>query len=343
MSPSKPVKSFLRTAVLFCVFLSAVWLSVWLAWRACPQVEPGSLRVYEAKMDAIRRGQVFSPGARTRVLVVGDSRALVGFRPDLFEQLSGGKVEAYNCGLVLTLFYHKKYTLLDILKSLESSRQLPTHLLLTNTCPFQPSTAVASQPTFAVPRPLQLDTDATVKRLFPFRQFPRNLLAFLRHSRRNGGLRGYARLCEDEVATMLRQKGYYYLRTLSANATGTLPKDYRARGDDPARPVVRTVDLASAELREVTRLAEATGMKVILAPTYFRQGACARPGAPTVEERRLAARGVESCGPAYWLFPSECFSDSVHVNAAGSEIYTRALWQALGAHLSNGGPVTAAP
>lgn len=324
-SEAKTFKSFLVVSSHFLAYLIIVWLVFWSLWRAFPQIEPGGLRVYDSKLSTCKSGQIFSKKAKVKLLVVGDSKVISGFKPIVFDTLSGGNVSSYNLGLPRTLFNRKRYNLVELLALLAHNDELPTHLLLTDLEPWPPAADQENENDLFVGTH-KPNINLPIERIFPFRRLIRNALAFIKHSRRHGGLREYLEMCKAEIAKMEREKGYYFLESMSIYPSGRLPHNFRARDDNPDIALRRITDTDSPTLKEILTFTDRENITLILTPTYFRKGYCAEPGAEGEEHVKLSQLRIQTVGPAYWLLPNSFFSDRVHLNPRGAETYTRKLW-----------------
>lgn len=291
-----------------------------LGWihRTFPFIRPGYELVVEEKARMAREGGIFAPtpSARPRVAVFGSSVALSGFVPRLFEELSGGTVDAYNMGLPGSILYF------DQLESLVHSGQAPTHVVVSN--PWG-----GDDP----PRGLALVwNDAALRdALVPFHDTPRDLVLFALRSRTAGGLTA---LYDDtrHVLTALREdKGFHFIKSQSHYPNDAIPEGFRLPSDKPDEVLWRSFHASGAPFMRLRRLAREHGIKVLIVPRYLRRGEGAEPPAEDTEAIRQLQpyTEIEVVGPTYWLLPPALFSDPTHTNPVGAREYTTRLWNLL--------------
>lgn len=308
-----------------------LWVLFYTIWRRFPEVTPGSLRVYDAKLAALKKPGVFGTPARSKVLVVGLSYTMTGFKPELFDRLSGGNCASFNLGLPVTIFGRHVYQLPELLSMLDASGQSPTEIWITWQEPWPPLKA-ESGPSSGHWLTPKWDTAAVTYRLFPFRQLMRDGSIFLLRSMKHGGPSAFARVCNEELQSALQGRGYYFIKSGSIYPNDRLPEDYSLRTDSPTRIMARPVDLWEQYVKAFK--AAAPGARLILVPNYYRANSCA-PAPSNAQLREVLGRyGVEVIGPDYFQYPNGYFSDPAHLNPAGAEIYTQDLWKLLREHFS---------
>ncbi len=303
------------------VFLALLALpGIALSWihRGFPFVRPGYELVVEEKARMAREGGIFPVGkaGRPRVAVFGSSVALSGFVPRLFEELSGGTVDAYNMGLPGSVLYF------DQLESLVQSGQVPTHVVVTN--PWG-----GDDP----PRGLALlfNDSALRDAVAPFHDTPRDLVLFALRARSVGG---WKKLYADtrHVLTALREdKGFHFIKSQSHYPNDALPDDFRLPSDRPNEVRWQSFHASGAPFERLCRLARDHGIKVLIVPRYLRRGEGAEPPAEdnVVAEQLKSYPEIEVIGPTYWLLPPAMFSDPTHTNPTGAREYTTRLWHLL--------------
>ena len=307
-----------RRIALFLALLALPGIT--LAWihHYFPFIRPGYELVVEEKARMARDGGIFPDvsAGRSRVAVFGSSVALSGFMPRLFEELSGGTVDAYNMGLPGSILYF------DQLESLAQSGQAPTHVVVTN--PWG-----GDDP----PRGLALvwNDAALHDALVPFHDTPRDLVLFALRSRSAGGM---AALYADtrHVLTALREdKGFHFIKSQSHYPNDALPEGFRLPSDKPDEVLWRSFPASGAPFARLQRLAREHGIKVLIVPRYLRRGEGAEPPAEDTEVIRQMQPypEIEVVGPTYWLLPPTLFSDPTHTNPDGAREYTARLWNLL--------------
>lgn len=312
--------------VALCLLL---WVVFYALWRLFPEVAPGSLRVYDAKLAALKEPGVFGTSARSKVLVVGLSYTMTGFKPELFDRLSGGTCASFNLGLPVTVFGRHVYELPELLSMLDASGQSPTEVLITWQEPWPPR---ETEPKRSVSQWLtpKWDTAAVTYRVFPFRQLARDGSIFLLRSATHGGPSAFAGTCNEDLQSVRQSRGYYFIKSDSLYPNDQLPEDYSLRTDSPRRTMARPVDAWENYIRAFK--AAAPRAKLILLPNYYRANSCAPAPSNAQLREVLGAYGVEVIGPDYFQYPNHAFSDAAHLNPAGAEIYTQDLWNSLRNH-----------
>jgi hypothetical protein len=318
---------------LSLVALSAVlWVLFYALWRLVPEATPGSVRVYDAKLAALKKPGVFGTPARSKVLIVGLSYTMTGFKPELFDRLSGGTCASFNLGLPVTIFGRHVYELPELLAMLNASGQSPTEILITWQEPWPPRDAEPKQSVSQWFTP-KWDTAAVTYCVFPFRQLARDGSIFLLRSVRHGGPSAFAGACNEEIQSVLQGRGYYFIKSDSLYPNDQLPEDYSLRTDSPRRTMARPVDVWENYIKFFKTAAP--GARLILIPNYYRANSCA--SAPSNAKLRdvLGKYDVEVIGPDYFQYPNHAFSDAAHLNPAGAEIYTQDLWNLLRNHFAN--------
>lgn len=301
-----------------------LWVVFYALWRRFPEVTPGSVRVYDAKLAALKKPGVFGAPAPCKVLVVGLSYTMTGFKPESFDRLSGGTCASFNLGLPVTIFGRHIYELPELLAMLNDSGQSPTEVLITWQEPWPPREAKQSRSQWLTPK---WDTAAVTYRVFPFRQLARDGSIFLLRSVRHGGPSTFARACDDELQSALQSRGYYFIKSDSLYPNNQLPEDYSLRTDSPGRTMARPIDVWEDYIKAFK--AAAPKAKLILVPNYYRANSCAPAPSNAQLREALGKYGVEVVGPDYFQYPNQAFSDAAHLNPAGAEIYTRDLWNLL--------------
>ena len=306
---------FVRLFSTFCALLVAIWLGLYALWQSFPYVRPGHEQIYDAKLELVARGDAFSAAVPIRAAVFGDSRVLAGFIPELFDELSGGRIQSYNLGLPnMTDF-------LDVLEEMAATEPKPTHALL-----------VFPWSSRAEPGPWALiqDDQKMITQLFPFRHFPRDLAQFLVRSYQHGGLASYYDYMKEQVASARRDRGYFFIEHMSHFPNHVLPEGFRLETETSSLVRHRRYELKGKAYERTRTLADEHGIRIVLVPLYHRRGQFGAPGSNQDDRQRLAEHGVWVAGPDYWLYPNEFFSDPTHLNRRGAAQYTRQLWDLVG-------------
>lgn len=298
---------------LFVALSAMIWLGLWAAWRALPYTRPGSDLISEAKFDNLSRRPLFGPNDKVRVLVFGNSKTMAGFRPALFDSLMGPQVHSVN----LAIPGDNRF--LPVLKLALAAGNRPTQVVLTE--PWD----AARQPPSVFAR--LTDDAGLVEDVAPFRQLPRNVVLFLFESRLH--VVAEYRHARAEVDKMLRDRGWYFIKSQSHYPNDQLPADYRLPTDLPTVIARRPLVDRSLVHDELFALARQYGFEIVFVPLNKRVGeAAAAPAADALRVRVISRDPrVVVIGPDYYVYPAPSFADPVHLNPAGSVRYTQDLAQ----------------
>jgi hypothetical protein len=305
-----------RTPALakFIGLLALVWIVLEGCYTAFPMIRPGADIVLEAKFESLVQGHLFLPSDRFRILVFGNSKTMAGFRPEEFDAAFSTEIRSYNLGLPGDARF------LPILKAALAAGNIPTHVFLT-------------MPWDNKPKPTLLDylrdDESILYTLIPFRDLPRDVVAFVATSHFQFAQK-YAEAARER-AKMLAQRGWYYIKGQSFFPSGELPDDYSIPTDHPDEFLRRDIPATSFILSELVRLEAQYHFKVVFIPGNMRRHAEA--AAPESDQDRgagiSASADIRIVGPDYWVYPPADFSDPVHMNPAGATAYTHDLAQLI--------------
>ncbi len=304
-------QSFIWTIVLF----TGLWAAFFGLYRGLPYVKNGSDVVFNAKLRWEQEGQIFPADPATkRVLIFGNSKILAGFLPARFDQLSGAS--SFNSG------FPGSDLLIPPLTAMCARGQAPNVLLLT--LPWNPD-----PPRLGIFRFIA-DDHAVVDHLFPFRNFLRDLTAFLLSAPSHGGVRAYYRESEENERAVIAERGYHLITEQSRFAGGRLPDGFHLASDQPGQIMPRTAPLESTQLDQLNQLLRQYHIDCYYVPYYLREG----EAAPAAYDTRFAdvLEQTTTCkllGPDYFLYPNRYFADQTHLNEGGARMYTEALFQLL--------------
>jgi hypothetical protein len=307
-------------------FFMAWWLVFYGLFRSLPYLKNGSDVVFSAKLRFEQKGQVFpADPVITRVLIFGNSKILAGFLPAWFDQLSAAdhiSVSSFNSGFPGSDLF------LPPLKDMCARGQAPNVLLLT--LPWDPDPAPRGIFHFIA------DDHAVIDALFPFRNFLRDLTAFLLAAPGHGGVVSYYRESEANERAVIAERGYHLITEQSHFPGGRLPDDFHLGSDEAAKVLPRLAPAQSAQIGELNQLVRQYHMDCYYMPIYLRQGEAARAAAYDTNfaellQQRTACRLL---GPDYYLYPNRFFADQTHLNEAGARVYTEALFQLLKGRLA---------
>jgi hypothetical protein len=310
--------SALGWTILFFVILWAVFYAL---SRSLPYLKNGSDIVFSAKLQFEQKGQVFPSGPTvTRVLIFGNSKILAGFVPSWFDQLglaNHQNVSSFNSGFPGSDLF------LPPLAAMCARGQAPNVLLLT--LPWNPDPPRRGIFHF-IP-----DDHAVIDALFPFRNFLRDMTAFLVAAPSHGGLVSYYRESEDNERAVIAERGYHLITEQSHFPGERLPDDFHLGSDQPGQVLARVAPSQSAQIGQLNQLVRQYRMDCYYVPYYLREGEAA-PAPPRDQRFAELLQHATSCkllGPDYFLYPNRLFADQTHLNEAGARIYTEALFQLL--------------
>lgn len=303
------------TLSLFVVF----WVSFFVLYLRFPYFKNGSDVVFDAKLRWEASGPIFPADPRVlRLIIFGNSKILAGFVPSLFDQMAAAgnlQVSSFNSG------FPGSDLVLPPLKAMCKRGQAPNVLLLT--LPWR-----ADPPRRSIFRFIP-DDHAVIQQLFPFRNLARDLSSFLMHAPSHGGVVNYYRQAEQNERLSIAQRGHYLISEQSYFAGGRLPDDFRLASDQPNAVAGRAAVPRSSALAELNQLVTQHHIHCYFVPYYLRIGEAA--AAASYDEHFAAiVEQASSCkllGPDYYLYPNRLFSDQTHLNSAGAQVYTEALFQ----------------
>jgi hypothetical protein len=303
------------------VFFALAWAVLYGLWRGLPYLKNGSDVVFSAKLQWEHQGQVFpADPAVTRVLIFGNSKILAGFVPAWFDQMSSADhlhVSSFNSGFPGSDLF------LPPLQAMCARGQAPNVLLMT-------------LPWSRDPRPRGIfhfipDDHAVIDGLFPFRNFLRDLTAFLLAAPNHGGVMSYYRESEANERAVIAERGYHLITEQSHFAGGRLPDDFHLASDQPMQRLPRNAPSQSTQIGQLNQLIWQYHIDCYFVPFYLRDG----EAAPAEARDAAFAAQVEQAtpckllGPDYYLYPNRLFADQTHLNQAGARVYTEALFQLL--------------
>jgi hypothetical protein len=308
---------FRRGLLYFALLCAAVWISLYALYIRLPYLQSGSDIVAMAKRSHSLTHPLFDNDAHIRILVFGDSKTLAAFNPRVFDdQLAqdgiSGKVQSVNEGLP------GESRFVIYLEQLLASGVRPTHIL----AQFSPVEA-DHETTWS--EWLQHDK-MIVDTLFPFRTLPRNLALFLFSAPGHGGISEFYRESERLAEQVIRDRGYFFIKGQSHFQGDRLPDDYRLATDTPTSTLSRAIDTTSIAFARLFALSQRYGFKVIFFPAPYRTGEFAPAPIRQPAVADIAARPeFVIAGEDYWLMPPYYFSDPIHTNTSGAEIYSARL------------------
>ena len=305
------VRRALRVCAGFLFLCGIVWLAAFWADQHLLYIKPGSEIMSAAKVEYARTGTLFDMSKNVRVLVIGNSKIMSGFLPAQFER-DVPQSSAYNYG-------KPQVQSMDELAVILRRGQIPTHVL------FAVDWRDVAVPSRSVFHPIVSD-QVLIDELFPFRHLIRNGMVFLMRSHSFGGIRNFYHLGQESVAQMNRDQGYFFIAEQSRFPGHRLPANFRLDSDDPASVIYRQPNLSSHSFQQLHDLSLKYGFKVLVIPYYRRNG---ESGSPGVNKGLVSALqpydNFKVLGDEYYLFDNSYFSDLMHLNLEGAEMYTGLL------------------
>jgi hypothetical protein len=290
-----------------------VWLALFVLSQRFPYVMVGSAAVYNSKEVAIANSRLLDESKRRRILAFGSSKILSGFIPSLFDRLLPDS-SSYNLGLPATDHFMPE------LETLLARGERPSHILITIPWADPP---VHRNSLFHFP-----DDDAAVlARIFPFRTWVHDSFILLYRSPQFGGIRETYAQAERSIQSMNADQGYYFIAGESRYPNNELPSDFRLDSDQPQSADYRKVDTTLASFRRLNELAQKYTFQVLLVPAYRRPGEVAPvSGVNSAEIDALSHFDhFKVLGPDYYVLDRKYFSDILHLNPTGAQLYTSNL------------------
>ena len=309
----------LRRGTLYFVLLSAsIWVALYAVWVGFPYLQPGSIIVENAKRSYSLTHPLFDADAKIRILVFGNSKTLAGFNPKVFDTnlaLDGltAKVQSVNEAIPGDRRF------VGYLEQLLEAGARPTHVLVQ----FYP---IPEDHEVSWREWLRHDK-MIVDTLFPFRTLARDFTLFVFAAIGHGGLTGFYHDSALEAEQVIRDRGYYFLKGQSHFPGDSLPDGFSLPTDTPTRVGFRELDMTVPAFGRLADLSRRYGFKVVFFPPVYRTGELA-PAAVRAPGPASVAAGLSNfsiLGEDYWLMPTHYFSDPVHPNRIGAEIYSKRL------------------
>jgi hypothetical protein len=300
-------RPFLQGVLRFCLICAALSIALSALDHEFPYIKSGAALVLQKKRTIAASQPLFDEAAQLRVIAFGNSRTMAGFIPNLFDHEIGSFEQSFNLGLP------GEDNFMHILEGALVAGTRPTHIFL-QIPPIDPPTPGRWLDAFA-------DDHTIVERLFPFRTLPRDAVLFLFEARQLG-LKSTYDDHETQIAQMIRDKGYFFIKSQSHYPNDQLPLDYALPTDTPTVPAMRRIDRESATFKRLMELAERHRFMIVFVPPVYRIGeySPAQPlDLPTPADR------VRFLGPPYYLYSPQMFADPVHLNPLGAAAYTRQL------------------
>jgi hypothetical protein len=300
--------------------LIAVWFLLYAVWAHWPYLSSGSDLVFYAKIQAEKSGAIFAglqPGQK-KVLTFGTSKILAGFVPHQFDKSAadaGVSIRSFNSGYPARDFFVPQ------LKMMTGRGSVPDVLLLTEAWSRDAGPDVF--------HPIQ-DDHLLAEAIFPFRHLIRDSLSFVSNARQHGGIVNYYRLSRRNVEQMMQDSGYYFIAEQSHYPHDRLPDNFSEPTDNPAHVASRVADAQSYEGLELKQIIARHRIACFYVPTYARMTAFApAPPRNAAFAAEAQAAGCQVVGPDYFSYPNSYFSDAIHLNKEGAQVFTRDLFNTI--------------
>lgn len=338
--PRSDVRRFLRNLVLYFVALAAgvVLIQSWLVERALPFMGAAEW-ITLLKRDWARDGWVqFNPG-KTRIAVLGDSRMLAAVDPAAFDAATGERTHTINLALPAST----TATHLAMFREALEHGEKPDWLILA----LSPDTAaraeLASYKSLGVRDPREVFRTAIrhpfgrkilLDWLLPARRFQERIVAWA-----NGVLFHHDQLEGRKHRMTQFQESLRTQRGVHTSSAVADPEDPRY-----ATPTHLNIDPdIDPATRTLLEFADAHGIRVLVVSAPIRPGKLQRAPATRVEAESVGADlpGVSFSREFFdpLELPLDRFSDTVHVNPAGSREFSEWLgreWIRIADHESAG-------
>jgi hypothetical protein len=315
-SSADDVRRLRGALATFAIIFLLIWCGLYAAQGALRYVRSGATLIREAKLRAESSPHLFKKPGAIDVLYFGNSKALSGFVPAVFDsamEAAGREVESYNLGLPGDSLF------VDRLSAIIAAGNVPKYILVTVMWP--PDDPPSDFFHFIRHDALWMD------RLFPFRFFPRDLMMFATSSPDPAAAIRAWRNNRRTIEQMLSDRGYFFIYDSSRFPNDELPASYRTQLDQPATVNQREANTQEREFQKLNRLLVDHKIYCLLVPTYYRAGEYAPP--PTINTTLQTELSPYShlivTGPDYVLFDNRDFSDRTHLNRDGAVKYTRYL------------------
>ena len=304
----------MRALAKFAFIFALIWTSLYEIQNQFPYLLTGADAIFQAKLKRERAPHLFRKPDSPGVLFFGNSKALSGFMPDLFDDASreaGHPTESYNLGLPAYYYF------VDRLESILAAGNIPKYIVIT--LPWAPNDEPPDAFHF-IRHDFQL-----MDELFPFHLLGRDLLMAATSSiRMRGFLIRYYETNRRIVERVIADRGYFFIYDSKYSPNNQLPAGFRGAFDRPGAVFERLAGTRGREFEKLVRLLKTYHITCLLVPTYYRVGQAAPPPA---QNQRLRAElasypDIRLLGPDYVLFKNRYFSDGSHLNPEGARLYT---------------------
>jgi len=315
-----------RHLILFLSGFVVLSLALCLIQRSFPSIKDGARIIADAKLSDERNNLIFpARGNATRVIVFGNSVLLAGFQARHFDEMGrtdGLELASYNAGLPA------RGDFVSELKTIVATGNPPDVVLLTDSWQPEPRHRIFSLP---------LSDHDLADMVFPFHEGVRDFINFAARARNQGGLRAFYRQSQQDEAQMRRDQGYFFIREQSRYPDDRLPDSDHSPTDKPDIVRSRSADWESHQLDELNEVLRLHPMTCLFVPFPGRRAAAAPAPYDQKFARQLAAHTpCKVIGPYYFSYGNSYFSDYMHVNREGAQVYTKDLFHLVKPYLHRG-------
>jgi hypothetical protein len=321
MRSAGEVPQVLRALAKFAAIFALIWMGLYEIQTRFPYLQTGADAIFQAKLRQERTPHLFKKPDTVGVLFFGNSKALSGFVPEVFDsamESAGRPTESYNLGLPAYSYF------VDRVGAIFAAGNVPKCILIT--IPWMPD-----EPRTDMFHFLRHDSQV-MDELFPFHLLARDVLISL--TRFRGGTNYYA-TNRRIVEQMIADRGYFFIYDSSYFPNHQLPPNFKDAFDQPDRVYQRQATTQDREFQKLNRLLETYHVSCLMVPLYFRVGQLEQP---PPENQRLRAElasypQIKLIGPDYVRLDNRYFSDPSHLNPDGARLYTRYIAQLVASSL----------
>ena len=302
-------RAFLSCSMLVLILL-LLYLGIMQISEKLPYIKPGSDVMYAAKSKYLQNHLIFTVDKPIKVLALGNSKVMSGFIPDQFDHEVPGVV-SYNAGFPNATTFKLEEWL--------KRGNVPTHVLYM--IPWRDSLAEKKSLFRFLP-----SDESIINALFPFHMIVHDVVFFIVHSHKFGGLLASYQYAKKQVTIMHRDRGYYFIEDQSRFSDYRVPDNFHFIDDDASVVKYREANIHTHAFQELKHLADQYGFKIIVMPYYLRKG---ERGAAGMNHSMIEAlrpyNEFHVVGKDYLLLDNHYFSDAAHLNPDGAQLFTHII------------------
>ncbi|MCP4154709.1 MAG: hypothetical protein GY757_43715 [bacterium] len=340
------MKLFFKKVSLF-ILLVAIVISALnvLGLKAGDIYKDGASIICESKRDYARTGpgphRDGETGAKNpeRILVMGTSRIMAGFRPRVFDKLSGGTTLTTNFALPALPISAYYFLLKDYLKTNPPPATILLELkTIAGMAMFH---RYANQGISGLGEILSYmrnisDKNVAANYFLPIRMYKYYIARYLSNKLRHpAALAKNRKRNRNIVKKMLEDRGYYFIAEQALFPDKRLPEGYGLKkGKLPDTPP-QLDPFADPYVEKFFDLAQREKIPVQLIQPVYRVDQCLQYKEVSRQYRAVMQRySVVTTGPGGWklkFYKNKYFADLVHLNPEGAEIYTGEIYREFAA------------